>query len=79
MGQAGQWLPYVNQEGMMMTNCDETIVAVNEVALAVMGCRKEQVIGQSVGFLLTKANDVSLYGSIWEEVWQRGYWQGLVR
>ncbi|WP_027410534.1 SpoIIE family protein phosphatase [Anoxybacteroides tepidamans] len=72
-------ISYNSNEGMIITNRDEKIVAVNDHFLAAIGSRKEQVIGRSIRLWFAKANDFALYPFIWKGVLQRGYWEGTVR
>ncbi|MBS2771855.1 SpoIIE family protein phosphatase [Anoxybacillus rupiensis] len=66
------------QEGIIITNRDARIVAVNEILLASIGYRQQQLIGQPVHLLFTQSYSISTYHLIWENVLKEGYWDGNV-
>jgi sigma-B regulation protein RsbU (phosphoserine phosphatase) len=66
-------------EGIIVTNRNEIIVAVNENVLTVTGHSKEHLIGQPFRLLLTHEHYITAYHSIWKSVLEHGYWEGEIR
>ncbi|WP_228485658.1 SpoIIE family protein phosphatase [Thermaerobacillus caldiproteolyticus] len=66
-------------QGIIITDHNETIVAVNDSALRLTGYSKEQLIGQPLRLLTSNEHYIAVYESIWESVIENGYWEGEIR
>jgi sigma-B regulation protein RsbU (phosphoserine phosphatase) len=64
--------------GMIITDRNRLIIAVNDEIAELTGYTKEQLIGQSVHILLADEHIVQKCEWIWESVLESGYWQGKV-
>ncbi|MED4903477.1 SpoIIE family protein phosphatase [Parageobacillus thermoglucosidasius] len=65
-------------EGIVITDRNKVIVAVNDGAAALTGYSKEQLIGQSFYFLVSDEHHVEQYEFIWKSVLEHGYWEGKI-
>jgi len=65
-------------EGIVITDRNKMIVAVNDGAVALTGYSKEQLIGQSFYLLVSDEQHVEKYELIWKSVLENGYWEGEI-
>ncbi|NUK31385.1 SpoIIE family protein phosphatase [Parageobacillus sp. VR-IP] len=64
--------------GMIITDRNQLIVAVNDEIAELTGYAKEQLIGQSIHILLADERIAEKCELIWETVLESGYWQGEI-
>jgi phosphoserine phosphatase RsbU/P len=74
----GKTCGHRTSEGIVITDRNKMIVAVNDGAAALTGYSKEQLIGQSFQILLSDEHDVEKYELIWKSVLENGYWKGEI-
>ena len=65
-------------EGIMITDVDNQIVAVNPAFTEITGYDAEEVIGKSVHIFRSGRHDEAFYEAMWRDVATTGYWQGEV-
>jgi diguanylate cyclase (GGDEF)-like protein/PAS domain S-box-containing protein len=63
-------------EGIMVTDADSTIVAVNKAFTAITGYAAEEAIGQHMRLLHSGWHDPSFYGALRDALERVGHWQG---
>jgi sigma-B regulation protein RsbU (phosphoserine phosphatase) len=64
--------------GMIITDRNRLIVAVNDEIAELTGYAKEQLIGQSIHHLLAGERIAEKCELIWKAVLESGYWQGEI-
>ncbi|MFC4183468.1 SpoIIE family protein phosphatase [Saccharococcus thermophilus] len=62
--------------GMIITDRNRLIVALNDEIAELTGYAKEQLIGQPIHHLLDDGRIAEKFELIWEAVLESGYWQG---
>jgi len=65
-------------EGMMITDANATIVAVNPAFTAITGYRPEEIRGRTPAVLSSGRQDKAYYRAMWHELVERGSWQGEI-
>ncbi|MEW5757353.1 MAG: EAL domain-containing protein [Pseudomonadota bacterium] len=63
-------------EGVVITNREGKIVAVNKAFSKITGYTEEEVIGNNPRFLASGRHDKTFYKAMWESIGAVGYWQG---
>jgi diguanylate cyclase (GGDEF)-like protein/PAS domain S-box-containing protein len=63
-------------EGIMVTDADSTIVAVNKAFAAITGYAAEEAIGKSMRLLHSGWHDPAFYGALRDSLARDGHWQG---
>jgi len=63
-------------EGIMISDADRRIAAVNKAFTAITGYTAEEVIGKAADFLHAGQDDAAIHSELWEVVAQTGRWQG---
>ncbi|MED4970198.1 SpoIIE family protein phosphatase [Parageobacillus toebii] len=74
----GKTCGHHTSEGIVITDRNKIIVAVNDGAVTLTGYSKEQLIGQSFQILLSDEHYVEKYELIWKSVLENGYWEGEI-
>jgi diguanylate cyclase (GGDEF)-like protein/PAS domain S-box-containing protein len=65
-------------EGIMITDADDQIVAVNPAFTEITGYATEEVLGKSTHIFRSGRHDEAFYEAMWQDVANTGYWQGEV-
>ena len=65
-------------EAIMVTDADNTIVAVNPAFVAVTGYSREEAVGANPRMLSSGRHDVGVYAAMWQELRERGVWAGEI-
>jgi len=65
-------------QGVITTDTKGIIQSVNPAFLANAGYRREEVIGRTPRFLRSGHHPRSFYDALWDELEQRGQWQGEI-
>ncbi len=72
-------LVYQNtSEGMLVTDADNRIVAINPAFTAMTGYVAEEVVGQNPAFLNSGRQDTAFYKAMWDRINNTGYWRGEI-
>ncbi|MBQ0725242.1 MAG: EAL domain-containing protein [Cycloclasticus sp.] len=65
-------------EGIMITDTQFTIVAVNHAFSDITGYSENEIIGQQSRLLQSGLHDRNFYQNLWDFVQTAGYWQGEI-
>ncbi|MBF0183501.1 MAG: EAL domain-containing protein [Magnetococcales bacterium] len=65
-------------EGVMITDRDGKIVAVNPAFTAITGYTEEEAIGQTPRLLRSNRQQHSFYENMWQEIVEHGHWKGEI-
>ncbi|MFZ3017404.1 MAG: EAL domain-containing protein [Gallionella sp.] len=65
-------------EGVVITDTVPNIIAINEAYTTITGYSAGESIGKNPGMLGSGRADKAFYQAMWEEIVERGYWQGEV-
>lgn len=65
-------------EGVMVTDADNKIVAVNQAFTSITGYESSEVLGKSPSLLSSGRHDTSFYQRMDDELANKGQWQGEV-
>ncbi|MDP2834744.1 MAG: EAL domain-containing protein [Pseudomonadota bacterium] len=63
-------------EGVMITDADGRIIAVNRAFCEITGYAEDKAVGQSAAFLKSGRHDEQFYASMWSAIRENGHWQG---
>ncbi|MBI5919111.1 MAG: EAL domain-containing protein [Nitrosomonadales bacterium] len=66
------------QEGVLVTDAQKHILAVNPAFTKVTGYSAEDVIGKSPDILQSGIQDAAFYQQMWKSLKQTGHWQGEI-
>ena len=64
--------------GVLMTDADATIVAVNPKLCAVLGYASDELIGRNPRFFSSGQHDSAFSEKMWRELLETGQWQGEI-
>ncbi len=64
------------KDGILITDNNRAIVAVNKAFTAITGYTEEEVIGQNPRLLKSDRHDQKFYKNLWKSVSSTGQWQG---
>ncbi|OGT89242.1 MAG: hypothetical protein A2286_11445 [Gammaproteobacteria bacterium RIFOXYA12_FULL_61_12] len=64
------------EEGVIITNADGVIIAVNASFTSITGYREDEALGRTPKFLQSGRQAPSFYQALWERLGIVGYWQG---
>ncbi len=65
-------------EGIMVTDADNRIVAVNPAFTVLTGYGAEEVIGKSPSLLASGLHDAAFYDALWRRLVRDGAWEGEI-
>jgi diguanylate cyclase (GGDEF)-like protein/PAS domain S-box-containing protein len=65
-------------EGMMITDANGTIEAVNSAFADLTGYARDEVVGRNVAFLKSGRHKPSYYATIWQSIRETGAWRGEI-
>ncbi|GBG12896.1 diguanylate cyclase [Novimethylophilus kurashikiensis] len=63
-------------EGILITDADEKIVAVNQAFTSITGFGSEDVLGETPRILRSGRHDKAFYEEMWTSLKESGHWQG---
>lgn len=66
------------REGMMITDAEQRIIAVNASFVAITGYDNEQILGLTPSVLSSGKQDEAFYRDFWEVLNREGRWQGEI-
>ena len=64
--------------GMIITDAQARILKVNTTFTGITGYTEEEVLGRNPSLLSSGRHDDAFYGHLWEEVREKGSWQGEI-
>jgi diguanylate cyclase (GGDEF)-like protein/PAS domain S-box-containing protein len=67
-----------SSEGIMITDADNHIIAVNSAFTEITGYTQEEAIGKSPSILKSGRHDETFYQAMWHELNTSGRWQGEI-
>ncbi|MDM8350845.1 EAL domain-containing protein [Pseudomonas sp. sp1636] len=65
-------------EGVMITDPQQRIVAVNRAFSAITGFSEAEVLGQTPRLLASGQHDSAFYSAMWHQLEDEGHWQGEI-
>ncbi|MBM4180265.1 MAG: PAS domain S-box protein [Betaproteobacteria bacterium] len=65
-------------EGVVITDADNRIVAINRAFTDITGYAEEEVLGRSPSLMQSGRHDAAFYQAMWEELDSRGSWRGEI-
>ncbi len=65
-------------EGVMITDREGSIIAVNDAFTAMTGYRREEVLGNNPRMLSSGRHDREFYRHMWATLMQKGHWEGEI-
>lgn len=65
-------------EGVVITDPDEHILAVNKAFTEITGYSEDEVLGETPRLLKSGRHHKSFYQTLWEELEQTGFWRGEI-
>ena len=66
---------FESQEGMFVTNADNTILRVNKAFTRITGYSAAEAVGKNPRLLKSGRHDASFYKRMWEQIGREGFWQ----
>ena len=66
-------------DGVVITDAENRIVHTNDAFTEITGFSAEEVKGKNPRILRSAAHDKKFYKSMWEQISQKGYWQGEIK
>ena len=67
---------YHSRDGMMITDLDGNILAVNSAFTAITGYRADEVLGRNPRLLKSGRQQPAFYRTMWDTLVREGHWQG---
>ncbi len=65
-------------DGVMITDADQQIVAINRAFTELTGYSEEEAIGRTPAMLRSKRHDAEFYRDLWSTIEASGHWQGEI-
>jgi len=65
-------------EGIMVTNADNRIIAVNDAFAAITGYSSADVMNKNPNFLRSGRHDKDFYSNMWTQIKEYGHWSGEI-
>jgi diguanylate cyclase (GGDEF)-like protein/PAS domain S-box-containing protein len=69
---------FETQEGILITDADNTILRVNHAFTKITGYSPGEVIGRNPGILKSGRHDMNFYTAMWNEIMHAGVWDGEI-
>src|SRR5450756_723270 len=69
---------FETQEGIMITDADNTILRVNRAFTEITGYAANEVIGQNPRILRSGRHDADFYAAMWKDIQRTGGWDGEI-
>jgi diguanylate cyclase (GGDEF)-like protein/PAS domain S-box-containing protein len=69
---------FESQQGMIITNADNSIIRVNKAFTEMTGYSAEEAIGKNPSFLKSGRYDNDFYLGLWQSIEHTGTWQGEI-
>jgi len=69
---------FETQEGIMITDADNTILRVNRAFTEITGYAANEVIGQNPRILSSGRHDADFYAAMWKDIQRTGGWDGEI-
>lgn len=66
------------QEGVLICDKDEKIIAVNKAFETISGYRQSELIDKKPNIFKSGNHDIFFYKQMWQELNQRGFWKGKI-
>jgi PAS domain S-box-containing protein len=66
------------QEGIVITDPEGRILAVNPSVVGITGYSREELVGNTMRQLQSGRHDRAFYDALWQAVRTNGYWQGEI-
>ena len=67
-----------NREGVIITDARQRILSVNRAFTEVTGYLAEEVIGLTPAILSSGQQEAAFYSRMWDNLQEKGYWQGEI-
>ena len=67
-----------SREGIITTDADNKILTANKAFTEITGYKAEEVIGKNPRILASGTTNKAFYKSMWQQIVDKGYWQGEV-
>ncbi|WP_404360627.1 EAL domain-containing protein [Methylotuvimicrobium sp. KM1] len=67
-----------SREGIIITDSENNIISANPTYIELSGYTAEEALGKNPRLISSGLQDKSFYENIWQEIHQRGHWQGEV-
>ncbi|WP_443191544.1 bifunctional diguanylate cyclase/phosphodiesterase [Pseudomonas indica] len=65
-------------EGVMITDTQQRLTAVNRAFSEITGFSEEEALGQSPRILASGQHDMAFYTAMWQQLAAQGHWQGEI-
>lgn len=65
-------------EGIMVTDLQSNIIAVNPAFTRLTGYSAQEIIGKTPAVLSSGRHDKEFYQAMWQQIYDKGHWQGEV-
>ncbi len=69
---------FESQEGMVVTDTDNTIIRVNQAFSEITGYSAEDAIGRKMNILKSGRHEAAFYADMWREIMGKGNWRGEI-
>ncbi len=69
---------FESQQGMLITDAQQTILRVNRAFTEITGYQATEVIGKNPRLLQSGHHDAAFYAAMWDSIQRHGLWQGEV-
>jgi diguanylate cyclase (GGDEF)-like protein/PAS domain S-box-containing protein len=67
-----------SNEGIMITDANNLIIAVNPAFVKITGYATEEIIGKNPNILKSGRHDEAFYQAMWHDITTSGHWQGEI-
>ena len=67
-----------SRDGIITTDADNKILTINKAFTEITGYTAEEVIGKNPRILASGTTNKAFYKSMWQQIIDKGYWQGEV-
>ncbi len=68
----------ITQEALVITDADAIIIDVNEAFVAMAGYDRDEIIGKKPKILKSGRHDRKFYKNMWQDIINKGHWQGEI-